>query len=201
MRARRDCQIQTAQGMHWMNVAPSPNEKFVLTSSRGFSSWLARTGGSLAFTTYQAGKLFLLGLRSDGRTWVHERTFQRCMGLAISQNARVLLMAIQNQLIRFDNSLAEARLSPDGSDAVYVPRTYWITGDLDVHDVAFGVTNGHAKLASVRPIFISTQFGSRRFQKGTALNLSGARLLFPDWFRMIGVISTVLQSIKASRGK
>ena len=37
-------------------------EKFALTSSRHFPSWLASSGGSIAFTTYQAGKLFLLGV-------------------------------------------------------------------------------------------------------------------------------------------
>ena len=36
-------------------------ETFALTTSRGFESWLHRSGGALAFTTYQAGKLFLLG--------------------------------------------------------------------------------------------------------------------------------------------
>jgi hypothetical protein len=36
---------------------------------------------SLAFTTYQAGKLFLLGLQPNGRLSVFERTFNRCLGL------------------------------------------------------------------------------------------------------------------------
>ena len=45
----------------------APEEKFALTSSRHFPDWLARTGASLAFTTYQAGKLFLIGLQA-GRT-------------------------------------------------------------------------------------------------------------------------------------
>jgi hypothetical protein len=47
-------------------------EKFALTISRGFESWLRRSGGAIAFTTYQAGKLFLLGLKPDGRLGVFE---------------------------------------------------------------------------------------------------------------------------------
>ena len=39
-------------------------ERFALTASRGFESWLHRAGGAIGFTTYQAGKLFLLGLRA-----------------------------------------------------------------------------------------------------------------------------------------
>jgi len=36
---------------------------------------------SLAFTTYQAGKLFFLGRLTTARLKVFERTFNRCMGL------------------------------------------------------------------------------------------------------------------------
>ncbi|MDZ7906486.1 MAG: DUF4915 domain-containing protein [Cypionkella sp.] len=67
-------------------------EKFALTSSRGFTSWLAATGGSLAFTTYQAGKVFFLGVRPDGTLSVFERSFPRAMGLAIAPDARSLYL-------------------------------------------------------------------------------------------------------------
>jgi hypothetical protein len=36
---------------------------------------------SLAFTTYQAGKLFLIGLNPAARLSIFNRTFSRCMGL------------------------------------------------------------------------------------------------------------------------
>jgi uncharacterized protein (TIGR03032 family) len=124
-------------------------ETFALTTSRGFESWLQRSGGALAFTTYQAGKLFLLGLRPDGRLGVFERTFARCMGLAVSSDSRTLLLATQYQLLRFDNALP-AGCSQNKHDAVYVPRLAWITGDLDVHDVGFG--------ADGSPVFVNTLF-------------------------------------------
>ena len=34
-------------------------------ASRQFANWLADQDASLAFTTYQFGKVFLLGLRED----------------------------------------------------------------------------------------------------------------------------------------
>jgi hypothetical protein len=40
-------------------------EKFALTTSRGFTSRLGR--GGVAFTTYQAGKVFFLGLSPDSK--------------------------------------------------------------------------------------------------------------------------------------
>jgi len=52
-----------------------------VTASRQFNSWLAEQQVSLAFTTYQTGKLFLIGLQSNGRLSIFERTFNRCMGL------------------------------------------------------------------------------------------------------------------------
>jgi uncharacterized protein (TIGR03032 family) len=127
-----------------------PPEAFALTTSRGFTGWLARAGGAIAFTTYQAGKLFLLGLKPDGKLAVFERSFARCMGLGVSPDARSLLLATHYQLYRFDNALPPGQLQ-DTHDAVYVPRLAWITGDLDIHDVAFGPGG--------RPEFVNTLFG------------------------------------------
>src|SRR5205807_27187 len=63
------------------------NEWLEVTSSRGFGGWLAEQRISLAFTTYQTGKLFLIGRHPRGQLAVFERTFNRAMGLwADSEN-------------------------------------------------------------------------------------------------------------------
>ncbi|HEV2816704.1 MAG TPA: TIGR03032 family protein [Allosphingosinicella sp.] len=126
-------------------------EKFALTASRHFPQWLAGTGGSLAFTTYQAGKIFLLGIRPDGRLSVFERTFARSMGLAASEDGRSLVLATHYQIHRFDNVLPPGQANEEGFDAVYAPHASWVTGDLDVHDIGFG--------ADGRPVFVNTLFG------------------------------------------
>lgn len=125
-------------------------EKFALTSSRHFPEWLAATGVSLAFTTYQAGKLFLLGVRPDGRLSVFERTFARSMGLGVSADGRSLVLATQFQIHRFDNILPAGQFSPDGFDAIYAPHAGWVTGDVDAHDVGFA--------SDGRPLFVNTKF-------------------------------------------
>jgi uncharacterized protein (TIGR03032 family) len=122
---------------------------FVLTTSRGFAGWLASAGGSLAFTTYQAGKVFFLGLKPDGTLSVFERSFPRAMGLGVSADGQMLTLATQAQMFRFDNVL------PVGErqgihDAVYAPHATWVTGDLDIHDVGIG--------ADDRPVFVNTLF-------------------------------------------
>lgn len=116
-------------------MADSP--VFTLTTSRGFTSWMAGIGGALAFTTYQGGKVFFLGLKPDGTLSVFERSFPRCMGLAVSEDARTILMATQVQLYRFDNLLPQGETQGQ-FDAVYAPHQTWITGDIDIHDVGIG---------------------------------------------------------------
>jgi uncharacterized protein (TIGR03032 family) len=122
---------------------------FTLTSSRGFASWLAEIGGSLAFTTYQGGKLFLLGSASNGGLSVFERSYPRCMGLGISQDSRTIYLATQIQLYRLDNILPKGEMQGQ-FDAVYAPHQTWVTGDLDIHDVGIGGDN--------RVIFVNTLF-------------------------------------------
>lgn len=129
--------------------AAAPEEKFVLDSSRNFAEWLARSGASIAFTTYQASKVFFIGLRAEGRLAVFERSFARCMGLGVSTDARSLFLATHYQLQRFDNVVP-----PGGSngehDAVFAPHVSWVTGDVDAHDVAVP--------GDRRPIFANTLF-------------------------------------------
>ncbi|MCA9693044.1 MAG: TIGR03032 family protein [Nannocystaceae bacterium] len=118
-----------------------------ITGSRHFPGWLAEARVSLAFTTYQAGKLFLVGVREGGRLALFERTFSRCMGLCPS--GRSLWMSSLYQLWRFEDALADGQ-EHHGHDRLYVPQVGYTTGDLDIHDVAVD--------ARGRPIFVNTLF-------------------------------------------
>lgn len=57
---------------------------FELAASPHFSVWLASLVSSLVFTTYQAGKVFFIGLQPSGRLSIFERTLERVMGLSAS---------------------------------------------------------------------------------------------------------------------
>jgi uncharacterized protein (TIGR03032 family) len=118
-----------------------------LLPSRQFASWLAERGASLAFTTYQAGKLFLIGVQPNGRLSVFERTFSRCMGLAAT--GQTLWMSSLYQLWRFENALG-AEESHKGHDRLYVPIHGYTTGDLDIHDIGLD--------GDGRPLFVNTLF-------------------------------------------
>lgn len=107
--------------------------KLEINASRNFTRWLAEQKCSLAFSTYQAGKLFLIGLDAEGKLSVFERTFERAMGLHVKGNS--LYLATLYQIWRFENTL-EVGQNYKGYDAVYVPQMSCVTGDIDVHDVA-----------------------------------------------------------------
>ena len=119
-----------------------------VTASRHLPGWLAEQRVSLAFTTYQTGKLFLVGLKPSGELAVFERTFNRCMGLW--SDGQTLWMSSLYQLWRFENALRPGE-SYQGHDRLYVPRVGHTTGDLDIHDVA--VEEGG------RVVFANTKFG------------------------------------------
>ncbi len=128
--------------------AQSPqNPKLELTTSRHFTAWLTEQKISLAFTTYQSGKLFLIGTQPNGRLSVFERTFNRCMGLW--SDGQTLWMSSLYQMWRFENALAPGQ-SADGFDRLYVPQLGYTTGDLDAHDVAVDATG--------RVVFVNTLF-------------------------------------------
>lgn len=119
-----------------------------ITSSRQFPQWLAEQRLSLAFTTYQAGKLFFIGLQPSGRLSIFERTFNRCLGLW--GNGQTLWMSSLYQLWRFENVLEPGQWH-EGYDRLYVPQMSYVTGDLDVHDIAVE--------SSGRVVFVNTLFG------------------------------------------
>ena len=77
----------------WIEVTGSPH----------LAGWLAQQRIGLAFTTYQTGKLFFLGLRPDGGLAVFERTFSRAMGLWA--DGQTLWLGTPYQLWRFENAL------------------------------------------------------------------------------------------------
>jgi uncharacterized protein (TIGR03032 family) len=108
-------------------------------ASGDFARWISGAGGSLAITTYQAGKVVLVGW--DGRqVTVLARDFDQPMGLAV--DGPRLALATRYQVILFADApvLAHEFLEgqPGRYGALYLPRGTYYTGELNVHDVAFG---------------------------------------------------------------
>jgi uncharacterized protein (TIGR03032 family) len=139
-----------------MPAAPNgttPTEKPWLEAlgSRHFASWLEEQNVSLALTTYQAGKLFLIGRQPGGRISVFERTFHHCMGLCV--DGPTIWMSSLYQVWRLENGLKVGQRHHD-YDALYIPRIGYTTGDIDLHDLAVDRDG--------RVVFVATLFNWAR---------------------------------------
>jgi len=120
---------------------------YAFEASAGFADWLHRQGVTIALTTYEIGKIFLISAAEPDRLRILERTFDRAMGLAVAGSS--LILATKNAVVRFENVLPKGQ-TLEGQDGLFVPQALWITGDAFSHDV--GLTSAD------RPIFVNTSF-------------------------------------------
>lgn len=105
----------------------------LMAVSSAFVEWLVNRGVSLAVSTYQSGKLFLIGRNDEQQPSVFERTFERAMGLA--GDSQTLYMASLYQLWRVENVLEPDQTIED-YDRYFFPMVGHTTGDLNIHDLA-----------------------------------------------------------------
>jgi len=132
------------------NTAPNqtPKQSVTYSVSAGFIPLLARLNISVAATSYQSGKFYLLGRNPKGGLMLHERLFPKAMGLHVEGNT--LLLATLFQIQRFENVLEKGQFINHTYDACYVPRITHTTGVLDAHDVGL--------LANGEIIFVNTRY-------------------------------------------
>ena len=104
--------------------------------TEGLASIFGELGISLAVTTYQAGKVILVR-REGERLNTHFRSFGKPMGLAVRGNQ--FAIGGVNTVWDYRNMPAVApKIPPEGKhDACYVPRRMHVTGDIDIHEMAF----------------------------------------------------------------
>lgn len=144
-----------------MQTQPESTHQLELIGSPKFSEWLYQQHLSLAFTTYQTNRLFLLGIKSSEKLSVFERHFNRPMGLYGTPNR--LYMGCRYQLWELENILATSEnpsaANYNGYDQLYVPKRSYTTGDINIHDVVVLDAALNPQIAKTHPIlFVNTQF-------------------------------------------
>ena len=122
--------------------------KIEKSCSRGFGPWLAKQNLSLAVTSYQSGRLYLVGSDTAGRVSFYERIFERAMGV-VGNNQRIFLGGLF-QLWRFENVLRKGQLANKLHDRCYVPRNAQTIGDLDIHELGIRKDG--------RVVFVNTKY-------------------------------------------
>ena len=116
--------------------------------SGGFVALLTRLNISLAVTSYQSGRLYMLGRNPKGGLMINEQYFQKAMGLHFDD--KTLFMATLANIYRMENILGSDQVMDNQFTDCFVPRTSHMTGVLDAHDV--GVTKDDEIL------FINTRY-------------------------------------------
>lgn len=122
-----------------MNASSSNHASLAISCSASaeFQDWLMRAGGSVAVSTYQAGKVAMIGWNGHSVSLLM-REFDKPLGLTVSGNR--LALATRHDLWVFaDSPLLAAEYQenrPGQYDALYLPRATYHTGELNTHDVA-----------------------------------------------------------------
>ena len=129
------------------NTPSAPQVGTGITVSRGFGAWLGSQQVSLAFTSYQTGQLFMVGLLPNGSVSFNQQNFVRAMGLCYD-DGRLWLGSLY-QLWRLENMLLPGEQANGSFDSVFVPREGRTTGDIDIHEIGI--------LADGQPVFVNTK--------------------------------------------
>jgi uncharacterized protein (TIGR03032 family) len=123
-------QSETSSELHVL-----PPLRSVHTAS--FPALLDKLGLSVLVTTYQAGKLVMLR-PDDGKLNTHFRGFRKPTGLAVDGDR--LAVGTGLEIWEYHNVPAVGRrLEPHGRhDACFLPRLGHCTGDIQIHEMAWG---------------------------------------------------------------
>lgn len=124
---------------------PNPTS---ISVSRGLADWLRANKTSFAFTSYQSGQLFLVGVLPNGTVSFNQQNFSRAMGVCY-QPGRLYLGAL-HQVWRLENMLRPGETGNKQFDMVLVPRNAQTTGDVDIHEVGTDDAG--------RVIFVNTKY-------------------------------------------
>lgn len=143
-----------------MRVGDSPDReedlvnRFDLHLSDTFIAFLAEEKISVAFTTYEAGKLIIVGPGQHKAT-VTERNFERCMALHVEDDQNIFISTHHN-ILQLENSLSPGDLHHGQWDRMYLPRSAFFTGGVDMHEIMrakdghlYGVVTGYNCIARI----------------------------------------------------
>ncbi len=129
-------------------TTPPETPKIDINFSGGLASFLATNNISLGFTSYQTGRLYLVGSGADGKLALHEAQYPQAMGVQ-GDNERIYLGTL-TQVVRMENVLGPDQLANKAHDKVYIPRNMQTTGNIDIHELGIR-KNG-------RLVFINTRY-------------------------------------------
>ncbi|MCB9989738.1 MAG: TIGR03032 family protein [Rhodospirillales bacterium] len=162
--------------------------RFDLHLNDPFINFLSTENMSIALTTYQGGKLIVVGPGQVSAT-VAERNFERCMALYVEEDRNIWISTHHN-IWKLENGLEPDQIWHGQWDRMYLPRSAYVTGGVDMHEIVrasdgflYGVVTGWNCIARIahdekgsfapywRPPFIdATVFEDRCHLNGLCLD-------------------------------
>ena len=164
--------------------------------SNNLASILTRLNISLFFSTYQAGKLGAIAVKNNSLN-ISFHNFERAMGMAISPTQMAVGGKDWIYFLKNDSNLAPQIEPPGSYDACFLTRSAQYTGDISIHDLAWGnqlwvvntrfsclctLTNNYNFLPQWRPSFISAIAPEDRCHLNGMAMVGG----MPKYFTVLG---------------
>lgn len=113
---------------------PGLSDSVKIGVSRGLRSWLIENRTSFVFSSYQTGRLVLVGAMANGTVSIHQQRYDRAMGICWSSGR--LYLAARQFIWRLENIQSAEQLPRSEFDVVLAPRVAHTTGNIDVHEMA-----------------------------------------------------------------
>lgn len=112
---------------------------FSCTMSPNMAELLTELNGSIALTTYQAGKLIFISALNKEEIVQLPRQYDKAMGLAIHGNKMAIATKNEVQVLASSKALAlNYGKTPGMYDSLYLPRATYYSGEVDLHDMGWG---------------------------------------------------------------
>jgi uncharacterized protein (TIGR03032 family) len=115
------------------------NAPFSCTMSPNMAEVLWELNGTLALTTYQAGKVIFISALNKNDTIQLPRQYDKAMGMALMGDKLAIATKNEVQVLASSKALAINYGQNKGAyDAIYLPRATYYSGEIDLHDMAWG---------------------------------------------------------------
>jgi len=118
------------------NASSAPTREVRYECTNNFAPLLAHLGVSLVVSTYQAGRLVVLGTQA-GALSLGFHNFKRAMGIALDHDRMAVGTTEQIWLLRAAPQIAHRLDEKTAYDACFLTRGSWFTGEIHGHEMAW----------------------------------------------------------------
>jgi len=120
----------------------TPPPPFSCTYTPNLPELLRQLNCTIALSTFQAGKVIFLSAKNDDELTQLPRNFAKPMGIALHGDK--MAIACLDEVLVLANSPQLATnypKKPATYDALFMPRASYFTGQIDIHDLDYGLDN------------------------------------------------------------